>query len=113
VFIKKLDPASKAIPFLVLSALAMLVQVVLYFVMAGASSSGGVAALSVMLMLSNLVIVVLFILAVFGMRKSLLHHYNTVEPIGLKLGGAMTFFFSIFYFQYHFARIANLKGTGA
>ena len=52
------------------------------------------------------------IIGVFGMRRSLVNYYNTVEPIGLKLSGVMTFFFAIFYFQYHFNRIANWKQTG-
>jgi len=52
------------------------------------------------------------LMGVFGMRRSLLNYYNTVEPIGLRLSGVMTFFFSVFYFQYHFTRIANWKQTG-
>jgi len=46
------------------------------------------------------------------MRRSLLNYYNTVEPIGLQLSPVMTFFFALFYFQYHFTRIANWKRTG-
>ena len=57
-------------------------------------------------------LVCLFI-GVFDMRKSLVTHYNSVEPIGLKLSGVMTFFFHFLYFQYHFTRIAALKQTGA
>jgi hypothetical protein len=51
-------------------------------------------------------------MAVFGMRRSIVQYYNTREPIGLKLSGVMTFFFSILYFQYHFSRIAEWKQTG-
>jgi GYF domain 2 len=50
--------------------------------------------------------------AIFGMRTSMLTHYNTVEPINLKLSAIMTFFFNVFYFQYHFTRIAIWKKTG-
>jgi len=39
------------------------------------------------------------------MRDALVDYYNTVEPINLRLSGVMTFFFAVFYFQYHFCRI--------
>jgi hypothetical protein len=48
-------------------------------------------------------------LARFDMRRSMEEHYNGPEPIGLSLSGVMTFFFGVFYFQYHFTRINELK----
>jgi zinc-ribbon domain len=45
----------------------------------------------------------------FSLRKYVLIHYNTVEPINLKIGGWKTFFGSIFYLQYRFTQIARLK----
>jgi hypothetical protein len=48
-------------------------------------------------------------LARFDMRRSMEEHYNGPEPIGLSLSGVMTFFFGIYYFQYHFNRINELK----
>ena len=45
----------------------------------------------------------------FDMRRSMEEHYNGPEPIGLSLGGVMTFFFGSLYFQYHFTRINELK----
>ena len=62
--------------------------------------------------LMTLGVLVLYFIAVFGMRSSLHRHYNEVEPYGLRLGPVMTFFFAIFYFQYHFSRIARWKRTG-
>jgi hypothetical protein len=56
--------------------------------------------------------IVLHLMAVFQMRSSLEDYYNTVEPINLRLSGVMTFFFAVYYFQYHFTRIANWKKTG-
>lgn len=50
-----------------------------------------------------------FVLGVFSIKRHVVKHYNTVEPINLKLGGWKTFFGSIFYLQYHFTRIAVLK----
>jgi hypothetical protein len=55
---------------------------------------------------------VLYVIGIFKMRAAIRDYYNTVEPINLSLSGVMTFFFSIFYFQYHFTRIANWKKTG-
>jgi hypothetical protein len=49
------------------------------------------------------------IAAFFSLRRSLLDHYNRVEPIGLKLNGVLTFFLNVFYFQHHFTRIAKMK----
>jgi hypothetical protein len=50
--------------------------------------------------------------AFFRMRRGLLDYYNSEEPIQLKLSGVMTFFFSIYYLQYHLRRIATWKKTG-
>lgn len=110
-FVKKLDPGSKGVLYLSLAAVAMVVQVALYFLIFSSPSASGVAALG-MVGLTNVVIIVFALIGIFGMRKSLLRHYNSVEPIGLRLGGIMTFFFSILYFQYHFSRIANGKKAG-
>ena len=48
-------------------------------------------------------------LARFDMRRSMEEHFNGPEPIGLSLSGVMTFFFGIYYFQYHFSRINEVK----
>ena len=59
--------------------------------------------------LSSLVYLIIVLVARFTMRSELEQHYNTVEPIGLRLSGVMTFFFGSLYFQYHFNRINELK----
>ncbi len=109
-FVKKIDPASKATTMLGASLACMGLQVVLYFATFGSPRSA--ATLSGLMMLLNLAIVVTVLMAVFGMRKSIVRYYNTVEPIQLVLSGVMTFFFSILYFQYHFSRIVQWKTTG-
>ncbi len=63
-------------------------------------------------MLFNLGGSVLFVVAVFQIRSAMVNHYTTVEPIGLKMSGAMTFFFNILYIQHHYTRIATWKRTG-
>ena len=51
----------------------------------------------------------LLIAARFSMRASMEDHYNRVDPIGLRLGPVMTFFFGELYFQYHFNKINDIK----
>ena len=109
-FVKKIDPSSKATMMLVASLGFMALQVVFYVMMMKSPSSA--AGLSAFVMLLNVAIVVVMLMAVFGMRKSIVRYYNTVEPIQLQLSGVMTFFFSVLYFQYHFSRIVQWKKTG-
>jgi uncharacterized membrane protein len=111
-FVKKIDPANKAVIFFAISSVAWLAIVVIYF---GTLSSGSIedlAAMSGLILLLELGMCVLMLVGMFGMRSSLVRYYNTTEPIGLKLSGVMTFFFSILYFQYHFSRIGEWKRTG-
>jgi len=110
-FVKKIDPASKAVTLLAVILIGMVVQVILVFG-AARSSMTAMALASSITMLLNLVIIVLSLVTVFSMRKSIETYYNTTEPIGLKLSGIMTFFFSILYFQHHFSRIAAWKKSG-
>ncbi len=49
------------------------------------------------------------LIARFGQRASLEEHFNNAEPVGLRLSGAMTFFFGGLYFQYHLNRINAMK----
>jgi hypothetical protein len=111
-FVKKIDAGSKAVMLLVVALVAMLGQVVLFFAVFSSGSSSEIAAVSGIMMILNLVVAVVGLIAVFGMRKSIVQYYNTVEPIGLRLSGIMTFFFSVLYFQYHFSRIFAWKQTG-
>jgi hypothetical protein len=111
-FVQKIDPTSKAKMLLALGVLAMFSQVALILAGIALGSTEMIALLSILMMLLYVGYIVAWLLAIFGMRNSLLKYYNTVEPIGLKLSGAMTFFFNFLYFQYHFARIAEWKRTG-
>jgi hypothetical protein len=112
-FVKKIDPSSKAVTMMALALVAMVGQVAISFVMMRSASMSEMQTMSMVMMALNLVIIVVMLMGIFGMRKSLVRYYNTVEPIGLRLSGVMTFFFSILYFQYHFSRIAKWKLAGA
>lgn len=52
---------------------------------------------------------VLKLIARFTMKSSLEEHYNTVEPIGLRLNGVMVFFFGGLYIQSQLNRINEIK----
>jgi hypothetical protein len=60
----------------------------------------------------SIISVVFYVSAAFSMRSALEDYYNSDENIGLHLNGIMTFFFSVYYFQYHFNRINQWKRTG-
>jgi hypothetical protein len=53
---------------------------------------------------------VLFVFAIFGMRKSIRVYYRARENI-LSLSAVMTFFFHIVYFQFKFNRIRQAKSV--
>ena len=57
----------------------------------------------------NIVALVFWFMGIFSMRSSIEEHFNSAEPIGLRLSGVMTFFFNAIYFQYHFNEIAQAK----
>jgi hypothetical protein len=59
--------------------------------------------------LASLGAIILWIAGSFSMKNSIEEHYNTAEPIGLELNGVMTFFFAVFYFQYHFTQINETR----
>jgi len=111
-FIKKIDPKNNSRMLFVLTVILEFVSVGLSMsvMFLGAGRAGGmIAALGLPV---SLAAAVCALLALFKMRSSMLQYYNTVEPIQLKLSGVMTFFFNIYYFQYHFSRIAEWKKTG-
>ncbi|WP_264765497.1 hypothetical protein, partial [Moraxella catarrhalis] len=77
--------------------------------MSAAMASGHVPHTSPASALLSIAALVLVILYRFAMKNSLEQFYNTVEPVGLRLGPVMTFFFGGLYFQYHINRINQIK----
>ena len=108
-WMKRVEPGTKALPYFI-------GYVVLSFLNAGASMGtsaaimqGGHPHSSPLSIIIGIAIFVLVILYRFAMKNSLEQHFNGPEPLGLRLGPVMTFFFGGLYFQYHFNRINEMK----
>jgi hypothetical protein len=110
-WMRRVDPCSKALFYyigaVVLYIVGFAAQTALRAAeLRGSVSHGSFVAFSIVWILAY---AALFITAKFSLRNSIEKHFNGPEPIGISLSGVMTFFFSVFYFQYHFSRINQLK----
>jgi GYF domain 2/Domain of unknown function (DUF4234) len=110
-WVKKIQPASKAVTYFGIVAALWLLSLVL-------SISGGItmaktghpdSSLQGIQGIIGLSYAVLWVVGAFSMRESIEEHFNSAEPIGLSLSGVMTFFFNVWYFQYHFTQINEMK----
>jgi len=101
VWVRKIDPASKALMFLCLGF-------ALSFVSGIIRTNQDMKDFG---LIANLAGIVITYVGIFSMKGSIEDHYNSAEPIGLRLSGVMTFFFSAVYFQYHFNEIAKVKDS--
>jgi GYF domain 2/Domain of unknown function (DUF4234) len=100
-WMKKVQPTSKAQMLWSFAVLLFVVDIAL-----DVSGEPTLKALSVVGRLGG---AVLWIIASFSMKNSMEEHYNSAEPIGLDLNGVMTFFFNVYYFQYHFTQINETR----
>lgn len=115
-FVQQIDPASTAKKKYTMGFILYVAGYVFMLAMTAigaATDSSILAALSMLGMLVVLGGFVFLVLANFEMRKSIHNYYTTVEPMGINLmdtaGALLTFFFAIYFFQYHFANIAARK----
>jgi len=111
-FVRRLDPNNRSTLLLALTLITMAAYLVSYGAAVNADDADGKAIFLILALLFELSSAILFLLAIFKMRGSMLTYYNQVEPINLRLSRGMTFFFSILYLQHHFRRIAKWKETG-
>ncbi len=115
VWLKKVQPASNAlfywIGLVVFAIVRSIISIPLTLHPTFTKHSGAffVYVEHPILGLLSLVSIALYCLAAFATRTALEEHFNGPEPIGLRLSGVMTFFFSVFYFQYHLTRLAEIK----
>jgi hypothetical protein len=110
-WVKKVQPTSKAVTYFAIVIGLWALSFVL-------SISGGVSAartghadssLQGIQAIITLGYAIIWIVGAFSMRDSIEEHFNSAEPIGLSLSGVMTFFFNVWYFQYHFTKINEMK----
>jgi hypothetical protein len=112
-WLRRVQPNCDALFYYIAAPVLAIVGLVPCFVVLGRSAKIDPnhpnigAAIGLMLVL--LVVWALRILGRFAERAGLEEHYNTVEPMGLRLGPVMTFFFGGIYFQYHINRIVRMK----
>ena len=106
-YIRKIDRESHGVLFSVLSFLSFFAG---WFINVLSRVTDGVA--SPWYGILAFVGLILLLVAIFQIRSDLEDYYTIVEPIQLKVGGVMTFFFGILYLQHHFTRIAVWKKTG-
>jgi hypothetical protein len=103
-WIRKVRPGSKSLIYLAVAVGSFALTIVLRLHVDKENAPFGA--------LLNLVGAVMWLVAAFSMRTDIEEHYNSAEPIAIRLSGVMTFFFNIYYFQYHFTRINELKKQG-
>lgn len=101
IWVKKVQPSSTSVVTLCGSYALLLA--------AGVLGEFPEESLKTIGLIANLGGLVLSIFAIFSMRSSIEDHFNDAERVGLQLSGMMTFFFNVYYFQYHFTRIAESK----
>jgi hypothetical protein len=106
-WVKKVQPGSKALLYYGIS-IGLLVLVFVGAFSAGATGRPGEVNSPIYLLL-RIGGGIMWLVSAFNMRSSIEEHFNSAEPIGLSLNGVMTFFFSVYYFQYHFTRINEMK----
>jgi hypothetical protein len=104
-WMKKVQPASKALMFYGIAIGLMLISV---FTGIGQGQQRTVTGIS---SLFNLAGAIMWIIASFSMRSSIEEHFSSADPMpsAASLSGVMTFFFNVYYFQYHFTKVNEAK----
>ncbi len=111
VWVKKVQPASKAVTYFGIVIGMWVLSFVLSISGAVSSARTGHADSSLQGIQGVITLgyCIVWIVGAFNMRDSIEEHFNSAEPIGLSLSGVMTFFFNVWYFQYHFTKINEMK----
>ena len=109
-WMRKVSPNSKALNYYIVGIVLYVITIVAEIATVVAANNGNPSTgMTALYSVCGLATTVMFIVAFFTMRSDMEEHFNGPEPIGLSLSGVMTFFFNIYYFQYHFTRINELK----
>jgi hypothetical protein len=117
-WMQRVQPNSKALLFYIVGYVLTVVHAVMYVpliivqmqhVMANDIGFQPHYAHRALISLIWFVAWVLKLVARFSMKSSLEEHYNTVEPIGFRMSGVLTFFFGGLYIQSQLNRINEIK----
>jgi GYF domain 2 len=115
-FISKVAPQSKGVLLLASAVFVGPAGAIVLGISQDMRNERAAAVLPLLGFLLLAACIVLYFAAVFGMRSDLEEYYNRTENIQLRLNGVgstlLTFFFAVYYFQWHFSRIAKWKKTG-
>jgi len=111
VWVKKVQPTTKAVTYfgIVIGLWLLSMTLAVSRGISAAQTGHADSSLATVQGLISLAYLIIWIIGSFNMRDSIEEHFNSAEPIGLSLSGVMTFFFNVFYFQYHFNRINEMK----
>jgi hypothetical protein len=116
VFIRKIKTQSKGVVLMIIAIGGIFGGQFMNGFMKGFNHGVTDPLMSLVFSLIVLASAVLYIVGVFIMRSDLEDYYNTTENINLRLSGVgsalLTLFFAVYYFQWHFSRIAKWKKTG-
>ena len=107
VWVQKIQAASKGIVYWG-CAIGLQVVYVILSAFFSAFPDSNFKAIALLVQIAGLV---LWLVGAFNIKASLEEHFSVAEPLpgGLQLSGVMTFFFSVYYFQYHFSQIIEWK----
>jgi GYF domain 2 len=108
-WMRRVDPLTKAMPYFIGYIVPTFLSGAFSAGVSAAALRGGHPHGSPVSNILSIVALVFIILYRFAMKNSLEQHFNGPEPLGLRLGPFMTFFFGGLYFQYHFNRINEIK----
>jgi hypothetical protein len=110
-WMKRVEPQTKALLYFVVLMVLWLLNLGSTIGRTAVMMRGVTPQTSLLSICISLAVFVLVIVYRFAMRSSLEEHFNGPEPIGLRLGPVMTFFFGGLYFQYHLNRINEIKAV--
>ena len=107
---KRVEPTTRAMLYFIIYAVFWLLYFFSYAVTVAPqmmrNQTTQISGITALCWLGLIVFVIIFR---FSMKGTIERHFNGPEPIGLRLGPIMTFFFGCVYFQYHFSRINEMK----
>ena len=108
-WMKRVRPDSKALVYYIVAYVLLVLNtglsIPIYVAMINHTHYSSNLGLSLL----GIVAWALRLMARFNMKNSLEEHFNTVEPIGLRMSGFMTFFFGGLYIQAKLNHINEIK----